>query len=297
MFNSRLYRRLAARLIVLGVTLAIARHAAAQLYLGQGTWVSDDGVVSGTWQGTIDVAGEDLGGDLTITGIPGLTEAKIDGTWYPGVIDFALIQWESEVATIAGTITDDTSVAGTFTMPVAVTGTWQGQIMLVPDDITPTPVEDDSSPAADGTPTPEGDVLAPEDLAILELLGLEEEPSVTPEPMQTVPGPDGTLTPGSPASSPTVLGTETIPAAAPTPTETATPSATATDADSTPGEGIASPTDDVPTSPPDTATPSFIEATPTEAPTPEASPTPTPPSFPADTPTPTHTETATPGSV
>ena len=57
---------------------------------------------------------------------PGLTEAKIDGTWYPGVIDFALVQWESEVASIAGTVTDDSTVSGTFVMPVPVTGTWQG---------------------------------------------------------------------------------------------------------------------------------------------------------------------------
>ena len=151
--NRAVSRRLVRIFLALAFATGVARPAAAQLYAGQGTWVTDDGNVSGTWQGTIDVAGQDLSGDLILTGIPDLTEATIDGTWHDGVIDYALVKYESDVATITGTITDPL-VAGTFTMPVGagVTGTWQGQITLIPDDSTPTPAATD--PTAGSTPTP-----------------------------------------------------------------------------------------------------------------------------------------------
>ena len=223
MFKSRIRPWLVLALTLI-VTTGIARHAAAQLYFGEGTWASDDGRVSGTWRGTIDAAGEDLSGDLTITGIPGLSEARIDGTWYPGVIDFALIQWESEVASITGTITADTTVSGTFVMPVPVTGTWQGQIMLVPDDFTLTPIPDDSEPAADATPTPGVDELTPEEQALLDLIDQAADSSTATPTLP--PGPsDGTATP---EPSPVGAAATATPTIAPTPTATATPLINAT---------------------------------------------------------------------
>jgi hypothetical protein len=157
-------RCVAVMLLCFAVMLGTSRLAAAQLYSAQGTWMTDSGSASGTWQGTIDAAGSDLSGDLTLTGIPDLTDARIDGTWHPGVIDTAKVYADSEVATISGIIADP-SVSGTFTMPVGggVTGTWEGQITMIPDDSTPTPVVDD--PAADNTPNP--DELTAEELAVV----------------------------------------------------------------------------------------------------------------------------------
>jgi len=198
MMTCTLQRAMALSLFAVAAILGTSQLAAAQLFFGQGSWVSDSGNVSGTWRGTIDVAGEDLSGDLTLTGIPDLTEAKIDGTWHPGVIDFARIQAQSEVATITGTITDP-SVAGTFTMPVGagVTGTWQGQITLMADDVTPTPIVDD--PAADNTPNP--DELTPEELAALADIEQSAQPdAATPTP---APAPTDLPTPGAPDATPT----------------------------------------------------------------------------------------------
>ncbi len=220
MSKSRIYAWLARLLMAVAIATGVAPYATAQLYLGEGTWVSDDGIVSGTWRGTIDVAGEDLSGDLTVTGIPGLTEATIDGTCHPGVIDFALIKWESEVATITGTMTES-SVAGTFTMPAAVTGTWHGQLTLIPDDLTPTPIVDDSDPAA-GTPTPAVEELTAEELAVLASI---EEPApavATPAPTQPTPAPEVTASPTNSTTQPTPAGTESTPTP-PGPESTATP--------------------------------------------------------------------------
>lgn len=223
----------AVRSLVLALTIATVltfpQHAAAQLYFGEGTWVSDDNRVSGTWRGTIDVAGQDLSGDLIITGIPELSEAKIDGTWYPGVIDFALIQWESEVASVAGTITDDSTVSGTFVMPVPVTGTWRGQIMLVPDDFTLTPIANDPDPAAnstptagtDSTPTPGADGLTPEEQAFLDMIDQAAQAAPTPSDLSGEPTPTAADATATPTSAPTASVT-------PTPTDTPTPTVTPT---------------------------------------------------------------------
>ncbi len=174
--------------LALGAVLGTPKLTAAQLYAGQGTWVTDDGNVSGTWQGTIDAAGQDLSGDLILTGIPNLTEARIDGTWHPGVIDSATLTAKSQVATLSGTI-NDPSVAGTFTMPVGggITGTWQGQIALIPDDLPPTPIVDD--PAADNTPNPAQ--LTPEELAALASIEQAAPSSPTPAPTDPTPTPGG----------------------------------------------------------------------------------------------------------
>jgi len=209
MAKSRSCEWLASLLLALAICVGVARHAAAQLYLGEGTWVSDDGAVSGTWKGTIDAAGQDLSGDLTITGIPGLTEATIEGTWHDDVIDFALVQSASEVATITGTIAEPT-VSGTFTMPVNVTGTWQGQIVMIPDDSTPTPSADDPDPAdstatpTDATPTPPAPTVAP-DVTATDI----PAPEASATPTDSAPEPTSTATDATPTPAPEVTATDT----------------------------------------------------------------------------------------
>jgi len=211
---------LARMVLVLAFTIGVVRYAAGQLYLGEGTWVSDDGAVSGTWKGTIDAAGPDLSGDLTLTGIPGLSEAKIDGNWHDNVIDSALIKWESEVATIVGTIAEP-NVSGTFTMPVNVTGTWQGQIALIPDDSTPTPSADDPAPGSDSTATPTDATPTP------------PPPTSVPAATATdVPAPEASATPTESPPEPTSTPAPPTPVPDVTPTDTPASGASATPTDS-----------------------------------------------------------------
>jgi hypothetical protein len=144
----------------------------AQTFLGQGTWTSNDGQLTGTWQATFDAAGQDLSGDIKLTGLPDLFEGGVDGTWSPTAIDFGVMYRDTEAAVFDGAITG-TSVKGTFTTTVAVAGQWQGQLVPIdpaatatataaetptPPDVALSPTPDasaDATAAPDAVPTPD----------------------------------------------------------------------------------------------------------------------------------------------
>jgi hypothetical protein len=140
-----------------------ARSAQGQAFTGSGTWVTSDGSLTGTWQATFDVGGQQLSGDISLGNLPGLPEGKVDGTWSSTSIDFGVMYNAAEAATFDGTLTG-LAVAGTFTTTVGVGGQWQGQFTLLPDatatsaeQATPppdaAPTDAPSPPAADVTPT------------------------------------------------------------------------------------------------------------------------------------------------
>lgn len=120
--------------------MAMAPQAAEASYAlkASGPWRSNDGLWSGTWSATFDVAGYDLSGTVNFIGLPGIAEGNMQGTWDLSSLGFGVMFLDQELATFTGGLQGDQFV-GDFDAGDIV-GTWSGklsQLEVVTDPIDP----------------------------------------------------------------------------------------------------------------------------------------------------------------
>lgn len=115
-------------LLLLGVVTigAAPRSAVASNYTltASGPWVSDNGILNGTWEAHFDVAGFDLSGTLNLIGMPGVGEGNIHGSWDLDEIGFGVLFLDQELATFTGGLVGN-QFQGTFDTG-DIRGTWSG---------------------------------------------------------------------------------------------------------------------------------------------------------------------------
>ncbi|MBI3782252.1 MAG: hypothetical protein HY270_02505 [Deltaproteobacteria bacterium] len=124
-------RFLLAGLLLLGVvsTAAVPSQASASsayTLTAQGTWVSNDGLLNGTWQAHFDIAGFDLSGTLNILGLPGVADGNIAGSWDLSNIGFGVMFLNQEMATFNGGLQGN-HLVGTFDTS-QTSGSWTGAL-------------------------------------------------------------------------------------------------------------------------------------------------------------------------
>jgi len=110
------------------VLLIAAPSVEAKPLIARGTWRSSDGRLGGTWKAKLYVAGQDLAGDIVLTGLAGLTHGRIAGSVHGEALDFGVLYKDSEVATFDGGLTP-AGIAGNFTTPVGIAGHWEGHLV------------------------------------------------------------------------------------------------------------------------------------------------------------------------
>ncbi len=110
------------------LTLAPLAPAAAEDYsiTAQGTWRSNDGLLSGPWTAHLNVAGFDLSGTLDIIGLPGVAQANIAGSWDLDEIGFGVLFLGQEVATFDGGL-EGNEFVGNF-QAGDIEGIWSGAL-------------------------------------------------------------------------------------------------------------------------------------------------------------------------
>lgn len=97
-----------------------ASHAAGTW---NGTWKSDKYSINGTFQVTLNIAGESLAGDITVDGSQCITRGTVTGSVDGSTISFGAVQASNSVA-YTGTISG-ASMVGTYTTPCGNdSGTW-----------------------------------------------------------------------------------------------------------------------------------------------------------------------------
>jgi len=127
-------------LACLGTLGASSKPAFAAPYTltASGVWHSNDGLLSGTWQGNFDIAGYDLTGTLNLIGMPGIAEGNISGTWDLSDIGFGILFLDQELLSFDGSL-QGTEFVGTFDKG-DISGVWSGlltSLRLSTDPITP----------------------------------------------------------------------------------------------------------------------------------------------------------------
>jgi len=114
--------------LTVGFLVAVVpRVVRAEGFTAHGTWHSNDGQLSGTWQAEFDVAGGDVGGKITLVGLPGLTRGNVSGSIRSGKLGFGVVYNDWQAAEFDGAVTA-TGLGGTFTTSAGVTGSWQGSL-------------------------------------------------------------------------------------------------------------------------------------------------------------------------
>ncbi len=94
--------------------------------VASGTWVSNDGLLNGTWEATFDVAGFDLSGTLNLIGLPGVAEGNIAGSWDASDLGFGVLFLDQELAIFDGGLVGD-RFEGTFEAG-DIEGIWTGAL-------------------------------------------------------------------------------------------------------------------------------------------------------------------------
>ena len=126
------------RSLGLGIVLAAAFVAggvasASEPHLSlEGVWTSRDRQLSGAWVADVTVAGQDVSGYLTLTGIPGLASGRIAGSWDRRGVGVAVLFGDREFAVFRGRYRTGL-FAGVFSTG-GIGGTWRGHLR----EISPT---------------------------------------------------------------------------------------------------------------------------------------------------------------
>ena len=106
--------------------VASPAHASSYTLTAHGTWVSNDGLLNGTWDAHFDVAGFDLSGTLNVLGMPGVGSGNIAGAWDLDHLGFGVMFLDKEVAAFTGGLQDG-QLGGTFDSG-SITGDWTGSL-------------------------------------------------------------------------------------------------------------------------------------------------------------------------
>ena len=135
-------------LSIMSVVAVSNQASAATPYTltANGTWISADGLLHGTWQAHFDVAGFDLSGTATILGLPdGIAEGNIAGSWDFDNIGFGIMFLDHELASFTGGLDGD-HLIGQFETGDVI-GNWSGLLSnLNISNIPIAPILDETLP-------------------------------------------------------------------------------------------------------------------------------------------------------
>lgn len=121
------------------LAIAPSQAAASDPYTlnASGVWVSDNGLLNGTWEARFNVAGYDLSGTLNLIGMPGVAQGNLQGSWDLDNLGFGVMFLDQELASFTGGLEGDEFVGHFDTGDVS--GTWHG--LLDKLTVTTHPIE------------------------------------------------------------------------------------------------------------------------------------------------------------
>jgi len=126
-----------AGVMLAGLLAAATPVSASYSFNASGTWVSNDGLLNGTWSAHFDVAGYDLSGTLNLAGLADVGEGNIAGSWDFNNVGFGVMFLDRELATFTGGLVGD-KFQGNFDVG-DISGNWVGALgalQLTGDPIT-----------------------------------------------------------------------------------------------------------------------------------------------------------------
>jgi hypothetical protein len=94
-------------------------------FTASGSWALSDGQLTGTWQASFDVAAGQLGGFITVSGLPGISEGHIAGSMNSPAVAFSLSRGDRIPASWEGTVAGS-NLSGQFNTTDGASGSWQG---------------------------------------------------------------------------------------------------------------------------------------------------------------------------